>query len=196
MSTLKIIIGIAIIFFSFIRCGLTKYTISEYGDEATITLKNENNINCEIICFCDSSLIFTPIMKTNHGSKSQLGLFYRMKYKDIFSISIAGFNGDGWGTTVFLMQVVPAGLLAISASSVGTGALSVFAMSCIPAILTSLFFLSSEGETPEINFYTGSPEIDKMRIYARYPQGLNDEEMKALLKKSSQMNISEYTLDN
>jgi hypothetical protein len=169
--------------------------VSEYGDEATLVLKNENELECEIIYFTDTAIVFTPGKTRDIVHRFQLKKLYYLKYENIISVSIAGFDGKGWGGNVLAFQIVPAGLLALAASMAGSDALSVFAISSIPAIITSFFLLGIEGETPEWNLINKSGDLEEMNKYARYPNGLNEGELLYLLDQSKQSVIKEYKVE-
>lgn len=166
-------------------CSSQSYVVSENGDKATITLIDDSEINCEIICFYDTMLVYVPIKEENIRFMSQVEKYYSIMYKDIKSISIAGFDGKGWGTSIWLFQVVPAGLLAVAAASVETNGLIVLFISSIPAILTSLFYSASDGETPQWNNKEDQSKIHDLSIYARYPDKLSRNEIMSLIEKSN-----------
>ena len=168
-------------------CGSGEYVVSPKGDKVDIILKKGNQLNVELLLISDTSVVYASTSANPHD---QTNLFYSL-HSDIKSISVKGYDGSGWVTSVMLFQVLPSILFAIAAatysqSSEGLVAGTIF---LFPAIITTVLFASSEGETPEWNDQSPVEDLNKLKIYSRYPVGLNEEQLKLLLSRYSQKQI-------
>jgi hypothetical protein len=161
-------------------CSSGKYVVSEKGDIAEVTRKDDYKFVSEIICIQDTAIIFASI-PVNPLDYPQL--FFE-PIEEMKSITIQGYDGSGWVGSVLIFQVLPAALMfgaAASYSDEGSGALAVGLVCAIPA---------SEGETPQWTDKLPISEIDNLKKYSRYPEGLNQEVLSNLLKKYNQTGIT------
>jgi hypothetical protein len=173
-------------------CSSSQYTVSSRGDEALIYLKDNSELKCELVSLQDSVLIISPASEKTFNYLTLPSGYYFLKLEDIDSVSVHGYNSGGWTTAVIMFQVLPAGLLTIAASSADAEVFGVFAIASIPAIVTTLFFLGSEQEAPGVKNKTGFGDLEKIRIYCRYPRKLEKHEMRKLLNLSSQKTLVQY----
>ncbi len=176
-------------------CAPSTYIVSEYGNEANLEFVNGVKLKCEIIYFSDSSIVFSPIDKKYRGIGLLTKTISYVNYNNLKSISILGFDGKNWGTGVILFQVIPVGLLAAAAASVETNPLPVILIFGIPAIITSLFLSASDGVTPEWQSNNPVHNISDLKIYSRYPNGLNNLEVKNLLAQLKQKKIKRFVIN-
>ena len=191
ISACSFVLFIAIL----LGCSPSTYIVSEYGNEANLEFVNGVKLNCEIIYFSDSSIVFSPIGKTHSGISLLPKTLSYINYNNLKSISILGFDGKNWGTGVILFQVIPVGLLAAAAASVETNPLPVILIFGFPAIITSLFLSASDGETPEWHRENPVHNISDLKIYSRYPNGLNNVEVKNLLVQLKQKKIKKFIIN-
>lgn len=176
-------------------CSPSNNIISEYGNEANLKFANGVKLKCEIIYFSDSSIVFSPIGEKYSGISLLPITLYYINYNNLKSISILGFDGKNWGTGVILFQVIPVGLLAAAAASVETDVLPVISIFGIPAIITALILSASDGETPQWHSDDPVHKISDLKIYSRYPNGLNNLEIKNLLAQLKQKKIKKFVIN-
>jgi len=169
-------------------CSSGKYVVSEKGDIAEVTRKDDYKFVSEIICIQDTAIIFATI-PVNPLDFPQLFL---EPIEEMRSITIQGYDGSGWGGSVLIFQVLPAALMfgAAASYSEGSGAIAVGLVFAIPAAITALLFATSEGETPQWTDKLPISEIDNLKKYSRYPEGMNQEVLSNLLKKYNQKGIT------
>lgn len=173
----------------FISCSSGKYVVSANGDKAEVTRIDGYKFVGEIICIQDTAIIFATL-PVNPLDFPQL--FFE-PIEEMRSITIQGYDGSGWGGSVLIFQVLPAALMfgaAASYSEGGSGALAVGLVCAIPAAITTLLFATSEGETPQWTDKLPISEIDNLKKYSRYPEGMNQEVLSNLLKKYNQKGIT------
>jgi hypothetical protein len=194
MKKLQLIGYVIVIIIFSIRCSSPNYLVSEYGDRAIIVFNNGHELNCEIICFLDTSIVVSPFLDKFQGIAQQPYSLFYVNYSELASLSIEGFDGRGWGTGVLLFQVVPVGLLAIAAISAEADALSAIVIFGFPAAITSLFLSGSDGETPRWNNKDILSKIVDLSIYSRYPNGMSGEEMNQLIEGSIQKEIKKFDM--
>jgi len=171
---------------SIIGCSSGKYVVSEKGDIAEITRKDGYKFESELVCIQDTAIIFTTI-PSNH--KDFPKLFFE-PIEEIKSITIQGYDGSGWIGSVLLYQAVPAALLTVAATSVDSDNAGVGLILAIPALITTILFATSEGEIPQWNDELPISEIENLKKYSRYPEGMNQEVLSILLKKNNQTGIT------
>lgn len=169
----------------FIVCAIictgcsTGYVVSEHGDEADAVLNNGIRFTAEIFVINDSSVIFS---KLQHPEIGKPLMFYAYK-QDIASITIKGYDGESWFPYVLIFQVIPAALLTAAYVSVNKSddATSVAFAALAPAFVTSLFFAGSDVPAPEWNNKSPVDKFDDLKIYAKFPEGLSDEQLEQML---------------
>ena len=171
-------------------CSSGKYVVSANGDKAEIKLMDGRVFVSEIVNIQDTAIIFATIPVNPLDFPH---LFFE-PIEEIKSITIQGYDGSGWGASVLLFQVLPAALIAGAAASYseGSGALAVGLVCAIPAAITALLFSGSAGETPQWNDEMSVSEIENLKIYSRYPEGMSQEKLSKLLKKYNQTELKKY----
>ncbi len=171
-------------------CSSGKYVVSANGDKAEIKLMDGRVFVSEIVNIQDTAIIFATIPVNPLDFPH---LFFE-PIEEIKSITIQGYDGSGWGASVLLFQVLPAALMAGAAASYseGSGALIVGLVFAIPAAITALLFSGSAGETPQWNDEMSVSEIENLKIYSRYPEGMSQEELSELLKQYNQTELKKY----
>jgi len=170
-------------------CSSGGYTVSVNGDKADVQLKSGKNFSAEIVSISDSAVFFA----STPASLIELPVLFYSLNRDIKSIEVEGYNSNGWITPVLLFQVLPVGLLTAAATSVhNTNAGIVGLVFMIPAVITSILFISSNGHTPQWNDKQPLEEIESLKIYSRYPRALSEDEINRLLKRYNQEIIIKY----
>lgn len=165
-------------------CSSGKYVVSVRGDIAEITCKDDYKFVSEIISIHDTAIIFSTLSE-NYRETQQL--FYE-PIENIKSITIRGYDGSGWLTSVLLFQVVPAALFTAAAVSLDSEN-SVVGISFIIPAITAMLFATSEGDTPQWNNELPVSELENLKKFSRYPEGMNQELLSNLLKKYNQTGI-------
>ncbi len=190
MKTASISIFSFVLLVVLCSCSSGKYVVSANGDKAEVKLINGKEFVSEIVSIQDTLIIFatTPVNPLDFPH-----LFFE-PIEEIKSITIQGYDGSGWGGSVLLFQVLPAALMAGAAASYseGSGALAVGLVCAIPAAITALLFSGSDGDTPHWNDEMPIPEIENLKKYSRFPEGMNQEELSKLLKKYNQTELKKY----
>lgn len=172
-------------------CGSGKYTVSPNGDTVDIKLKSGTTFTGEMIFISDTSVVFASIPG---DSNEKPVLFYSLN-NEIKSISVQGFDGSGWAAPVILLQALPAILLTVTAASVSeSGDVMIMGLiMAIPAVITSILFASTEGDIPQWNDNSNTEDIQSMKIYSRFPEGLNKKDLPVLLDEYKQKNLKKLS---
>ena len=173
-------------------CASSSYTISRFGDKATLTFVTGDEFTCELISVLDSTIIFTPLPEHHYDYTLQPQTLYQISKNEVKSITIQGFDGKSWGTSVILMQAVPLGMIIASALSVDMDVGPVIKVFGVPLLLTAAFFAVSNGETPSWSYEDSLKAISDLNIYSRYPNGLSLQNIDTLLKKSKQKELQNF----
>jgi hypothetical protein len=172
------------------NCSSGKYVVSTNGDKAEVKLNNGKEFVSELVSIQDTAIIFATIPVNPLDFPN---LFFE-PIEEIQSITIQGYDGSGWGGSVLLFQVLPAALIAGAAVSYseGSGALAVGLVCAIPAAITALLFSGSAGETPQWNNKMSVSEIENLKKYSRYPEGMSQEELSKLLIRYNLTALEKY----
>ena len=171
-----------------IACSSEKYVVSVNGDKAEVKLINGKNFVGELVCIRDTAIIFAtkPVNPLDFPQ-----LFYEPIDK-IKSITIQGYDGSGWLTSVILFQTIPAGLLTVAATSVDSDNAIVGLTLIIPAI-TAILFATSEGVTPQWGDELPISEMENLKKFSRYPEGMSQDVLSMILKQYNQTGITRIT---
>jgi len=189
MKTVSISIFSFVLLVVLCSCSSGKFVVSANGDKAEVKLIHGKEFVSEIVSIQDTLIIFatTPVNPLDFPN-----LFFE-PIEEIKSITIQGYDGSGWGAPVLLFQVLPAALIAGAAASYGSGgALAIGLVCAIPAAITALLLSGSAGETPQWNDEITVSEIENLKKYSRYPEGMSQEELSKLLKKYNQTELKKY----
>ena len=170
-------------------CSASKYTVSEKGDVAKIKLKDGRQLDAELIAIEDSTIILS-LVSSNSSNPSLLISISTNKLK---SITIDGYDGDGWISGVLIFQALPVVLLGIAASQVkGTDVTLVTLISAIPAAITAMLFAASDRTNPHWNDTMSLSELNKLKIYSRHPGKFTFDKQQIILKDYGQKDIKEF----
>lgn len=183
-----------IILVLFVGCFSQQHIVSGYGDNAILKFQNGNKLECEIICFLDSTIIFSPLPEHHFSYSSLPRTLYYVSIDNLKSISIEGYDGKGWKKNVLLFQVIPTCLFTIAAATAEVQVTPAILIGGIPTLITTLFFLGSEVNAPQWNNKDSLNQIFNLNIYSRYPNGLNNIQISKLLEQSDQNELKEYVL--
>lgn len=181
MKTVNIFILLSLIVL-FSRCASSNYTVQDKGDTAIIKIEDStnnaasefNNIEVELAIITDTSIVAIQYHK-RYASEQQVGEVIEISFNSIKNIEIMGYSNSGWVLPVILFQVVPAILITIAAMSSSEDNAFIIAPLLIPAALTTILFATSDEETPSFMGKNLFEEKDKLKAYARYPNGLSTE---------------------
>lgn len=151
-------------------CQASEYVPSPNGDNAELTLKGNRILNGELLAVTDT-MIFIVKDKSILGIESRsLKQIYFKKYKD-----------NTWITGVALMEVLPALTLTLLVGSHEGDMATTFAVTLIPAVLSTTLFLTSAPKTTYDGIADKS-ETDELRKFARYPGGVTQRQLNELLE--------------
>lgn len=180
MKTFKVLF-IVVVAVSFIKCTGSKYTIQNKGDTAQIDIVNPNSslirafhTEVEIVIVTDTSIIALQY-NDNIPTESQFGKVIEIPFNNIKQIEILGYSNNRWILPVILFQVVPAIILTITGITASSENAIIIAPLLIPAMLTSLLFAVSDTEAPSFKGTNLFQEKEKLKLYAKFPNGLSPE---------------------
>ncbi len=194
MKKVFMILLCSTVMFVLINCSSPRYIVSEKGDKANVELIDGRCFSSEIVLISDTAIFFLELPEDT----ANFPVLFYVNNKDLKSISIKGYNGSGWVAPVLTLQVLPAVLMAIAASSVkdnnygGFNSVGIGVLFAIPAAVTALIFASTEGDTPHWDDSMPLDEIKNLKIYSRYPKGLSMKQMELLIQMNNQKHIYKY----
>lgn len=163
-----------------VGCGPSEYVLKSGGDIANITTRGNVHIKGEFLCLQDSSVYLLI-----HDQR-----ITRIAIRDIYEIDIEGYSNRSWVTPLILFQAVPTVLLTIAASEADADvgiALLVFGGA---TVLTYVALEASTPAPPGGSQPFTEESIDELRKYARFPQGLNPDQLQQRLRRYKQIDIS------
>lgn len=152
-------------------CTPSGYMPSPFGDVAEITLQSNRILSGELLTVTDSMIYVLNNKNIFAIKNNKMKEVYFEKYKD----------DNSWVTGVLLGEVLPAVVISIMAGSYSDGFAPVFAVSMIPAVISTSMFILTSPKTAydDLQDRQGIYELNK---FARYPGGLTDRQFKDILK--------------
>lgn len=182
MKKLLILILIAISSFLLQSCSLVNLTPKPSGDMATIKTKTGKTYKGEFL-FTKENNIYLFLGKSLDDNRfSTSKIIAKANISEITSFKIEGYSNKKWILSVVLFEVVPAALLTIAASIAEADVGGVLAISSIPAILTTSLYLGSTPASPHLTERDMLYKLKEFSKYARFPQGLNDDQLNSFMK--------------
>lgn len=156
-------------------CGWEEITLKPTGDTGSLSTIGRNHVEGEFLAVQDSLLVFLVSTPADGSSKGTTRTeIVGIPFSRIRSVEIAGYSNRDWGTGVLLFELIPAGLISISASaygSIGEGG-AVFLVLLVPALLTAGLFELSTPAPPAAYMPVTAEKAVELRKYARFPEGI------------------------
>jgi len=113
---------------------------------------------------------------------------YKFPKENIQSIEIENYINYKWQGAILGFEVLPIALLFIAASSANAEA-GGLAILLIPVFLNFVIFGASTPSPPGVEDPFQSEQLLELRKYARFPQGLNEDQLKPFLSIYNQDKI-------
>lgn len=162
--------AIIALMYSLCSCTPSGYLASEYGDEAGITMKMNRELKAELLAVTDTMIYVLKDKTIIAISNKNLKEINFKKYEDDYS----------WVMGVVLYEVLPSVLLTSLASGMDSQAGTTFAISIIPAVVTTTLFLFTSAKSSFYNFKDVS-DVFELKKFSRYPGGITERQMQSLL---------------
>ncbi len=168
-----------------LSCGSVGPIMTTTGERATIQLRDQSEQSVELIAIGDSSIICSAASSqgTSISVRTQ-----EIHLENIAQITVSGFRNDKWWIGVVCTEVIPAAGIAIAASSAGSSDVgAVFAVSLIPAVITTILYATSGVPTPAFTSPLSSKDLDELRKYARFGGKLTATQTAQLLEANPKL---------
>ncbi|MBE0643483.1 MAG: hypothetical protein IH600_05345 [Bacteroidetes bacterium] len=163
-----------------------------YRGDAMALQYEGKEFTCELLSLSDSVMYFIPMEEDNPELLLAPGKIYAAPPYVFASGDVLGYGNHDWVYPVLGMQLLPVLMLAVEASFYNQDIESFFAwtaaLSFIPALNVLILYLGTL-ETPRFEETLLPPKTSEFRKYARYPQGLTEEQLKLLLAVRSQTEL-------
>jgi len=180
-----LLLGILALWLS-VSCGPSIRNMKSTGDPAHILLQDEQLLKGELLAVSDSALYIYVQPASSHRQNVSGGGIFQVNLGDLKSVKVKGYSNKKWIGAVLVFQVVPIILLGIAASSEDADAGSGMAILSLPVLLTTLLFVASTPPEPGARSPVSPAELEKLRKYARFPQGLTPSQLEVLLAANHQ----------
>ena len=168
-------------------CRSTNATVTMAGEWATIGFRDGSQQIVEILAIEDSAIVCLANGETPPGgASSSAGRVEEFSASSISRIEVSGFRNDNWWIGVAVFEVLPAIGLAVAASSADADAGAVFAVSMIPAVLTTILYATSGLPTPTFEDPITDESLRELRKYARFGGKLTPTQKEELLRAYGQ----------
>ena len=182
MKKLLVLILIGILSFLLQSCSPVNLTPKPSGDIATIKMKTGKIHEGEFL-FTKENNIYLFLEKSLDDKRfSTSKIIAKANISEITSFKIEGYSNKKWILPVVLFEVIPALLLTIAASSAEANSGAVLAISSLPAIITTSLYLISTPSPPHLTEREMLYKLKEFSKYARFPQGLNDDQLDSFMK--------------
>lgn len=175
-----LIAGLALL--SLLSCGsrsTLKGLVSEKGDTAVVELQS-GKLKGELLAIGDSLLYVIPHGDNPETPSHLRGRVVGIDPAGVRSIRIEGYSDKMWIAGVIGFEVIPAILMGIAAASVDgdtQGGLTVAGILMVPAAVTAAIFAAATPKTPGAAEPLTIPKLESLRKYARYSQGLSQDQL-------------------
>ena len=179
-----------LIFVALASCAPQTKVLQPAGDRAEVAIRNRPTFFGELLAVSDSTVLFKIESATASALPQEKIISVRVD--DLQSITITGYSNKSWVTPVLLFEVVPAVLLAAAAGSEGGEAGGVLLVFSIPPALTLIAFAASTPPAPKFEQPFTPAQLESLKKYARFPQGLTPEQLEQLLAANQQSTIRRF----
>ena len=171
-------------------CAPQTKLLTPTGDRAAVAIRKQATFFGELLAVSDSTVLFKIESATASALPQEKIISVRVD--DLQSITITGYSNKNWLTPVLLFEVVPALLLAAAAGSEGGEAGGVLLVFSIPPALTLIAFATSTPPAPKFEHPVTPAQLESLKKFARFPQGLTPAQLEELLAANQQSNIRRF----
>ena len=181
---------------TFMSCASQTLLLNPTGDTASVTLLNQTVHIGELLAINDTT-IYIKIISNDYISTTTTAINPRIasiSIGSIKSIEIKGYSNTQWKTGLILFEVIPSILMGIAAHSYSddNNPFLIAGVLSIPTLLNLALFKYSTPEPPRLDHPIESTHLEKLKKYARFPQGLSMPQLKQLLSINKQSNLDYY----
>jgi hypothetical protein len=179
MSTTKKYLLVFLPLVCFAACGPSQYVLTPKGDTANIQTKTGLRFTGELLCIQDSSVY---LIRGEPESK-----VIRLPILDVRHIEIEGYANRRWVPSVIFFQAIPTILITVVASNVDVDLTEpVLLIFGVPTLITYVAFEASTPAKPQSDNPKSIEDIQGLRKYTRFPQGLTDTQFQMILQRHNQ----------
>ena len=174
-------------------CSAPKFALKHTGDIAVVNLKSKSTFSGEFL-FVKDNHIYLLLDESQSSNPSTVKKYSvsSTQINQIESMTINGYSDRSWGTSILIFQVVPAFVLALVGASVdGDNFAPVLGVGLVPVLLSWLLFEGSTPSSPSFENFIEQDNIEELKKYSRFPQGLTNNQLEELLKMHNQVEIKE-----
>jgi hypothetical protein len=165
----------SILFFN--GCAPNIKYLSPKGDDTEVRLTDNTLIKGELLMVSDSTIcvvVGPPIKSITKNAKYELHI---VPVQRIQQVKIKGYSNKKWVGSVVAFQLVPALLLGLSAASADADAMAVIGISSVPTLFSLGLLAAGTPSDPGIKYPITSDQLNEIRKYAHFPQGLTVNEL-------------------
>ncbi len=189
-----IMLGMIIIFL--ISCSVNRYIVTESGDNVVVSLFSGIEIEGELISLSDKEAIILnqQEIKTTNLISSKVENLVAVDFDSIKHIEVSGYTGKG-KRSALLFQILPAFIIGMTGAIYTgdmRGGLIFGAILALPGLISLMIYSATLPSPPQWNADLPLDEIKNLRIYARIPHEITEEQLNELLKQYHQEKIIEY----
>ena len=164
-----------------IACIPETRNLAPTGDTAEIKTNGNKIYTGELLLINEDEIL----LQINSGSINLTAGIYTIPIDNIQYIKIEDYINYKWQGAIFGFEVVPILLLIIAAASAdaepaGLGLL------LVPVLLNYVIFAASTPAPPGVENPFQSEQLIELRKYARFPQGLTEDQLKSFLSIHNQ----------
>lgn len=186
-KTLMLIFGMSVLLLYF-SCAPQIKDLKATGDMAEVVFRDRRKLTCELLALTDSSIYV--LRKGAKLPSIYYGEVVEIYFRDLRSIAIRGYTNKKWIGAIIAFEVVPAALFAIAAASADADGMgTAIGIMSLPVLLNFAVFSASTPPTPGVKNFYSTGQSKRLRKYARFPQGLTQDQLKQLLEESKQDEI-------
>ena len=179
------LMGIVFILF-FVGCAPKINYLSPKGDNTEVQLTDNSIVKGELLMVSDSEIcvvVGSPIKSITKNVKYELHI---IPVQRIQKLKIKGYSNKKWIGSTVAFQLVPVLLLGLAAGSVNPdNTLGVMGISSVPALLSLGFLAAGTPPDPGIKYPITSDQLNSIRKYAHFPQGLTANELETYTSRGN-----------
>jgi hypothetical protein len=173
-----------ILAYACLSCTALTNTLSPSGDTAEIITVTETKLTGELLAVSDSSF-FVNMKPLNIPSAAGMEL-YEIPFGQMKKLTIHNYANTQWKGAIIAFEVVPAIILGLTAASGGGDAGALLLLMAIPPVINYAILSSSTPPAPGITEPATMNQIEGLKKYARFPQGLTAPQLQQILTANHQ----------
>ncbi len=173
-----------IIFITMIACIPETRNLVPTGDIAEIKTKGNKLYTGELLMVDEEAII----MQIKSGQKNRTEGIYKFPRDEIQYIKIEDYVNNKWQGAILGFEVLPIVLLFVAASAADAepGGLAIL---FVPVLINYAIFAASTPSPPGVEDPFPTEQLVDLRKYSRFPQGLNEKQLKSFLSIHNQDKI-------